>query len=168
MVVFRSILMSLKAAPLNLVSIGAAYGVIVVIFQWGWGRSLLGIEGSIPVVSVPMMMFAVLFGLSMDYEVFLLSRVREEYLRTGNNVQSVVTGISTTARGDHECRTDHDRRLPEFRDAACASAVVGSMLSDRIPRSLRVGSTFVPGARRGPSRRGVEKTRCLGSGGRDE
>ena len=99
MVVFRSILVPLKAALLNLLSIGAAYGVIVVIFQWGWGRSLLGIEGSIPVVSfVPMMMFAVLFGLSMDYEVFLLSRVREEYLRTGNNVQSVVAGISTTAR----------------------------------------------------------------------
>jgi RND superfamily putative drug exporter len=99
MVVFRSILVPLKAALLNLLSIGAAYGVIVVIFQWGWGRSLLGIEESIPVVSfVPMMMFAVLFGLSMDYEVFLLSRVREEYLRTGNNVQSVVTGISTTAR----------------------------------------------------------------------
>jgi putative drug exporter of the RND superfamily len=99
MVVFRSILVPLKAAVLNLLSIGAAYGVIVAIFQWGWGRSLLGIEQSIPVVSfVPMMMFAVLFGLSMDYEVFLLSRVREDYLRTGNNVESVVTGISTTAR----------------------------------------------------------------------
>jgi RND superfamily putative drug exporter len=73
--------------------------VIVAIFQWGWGRSLLGIEDAIPVVSfVPMMMFAVLFGLSMDYEVFLLSRVREEYLRSGNNVESVVSGISTTAR----------------------------------------------------------------------
>jgi putative drug exporter of the RND superfamily len=99
MVVFRSILVPLKAAVMNLLSIGAAYGVIVAIFQWGWGRSLLGIEDSIPIVSfVPMMMFAVLFGLSMDYEVFLLSRVREEYLRTRNNVESVVTGISTTAR----------------------------------------------------------------------
>ncbi|HET8525720.1 MAG TPA: MMPL family transporter [Actinomycetota bacterium] len=98
-VVFRSILVPLKAALLNLLSIGAAYGVIVMIFQWGWGRSLLGLEQSIPVVSfVPMMMFAVLFGLSMDYEVFLLSRVREDYLRTGNNVESVVTGISSTAR----------------------------------------------------------------------
>jgi putative drug exporter of the RND superfamily len=99
MVVFRSVLVPLKAAVMNLLSIGASYGVIVVIFQWGWGRSLLGIDQSIPVVSfVPMMMFAVLFGLSMDYEVFLLSRIREEYLRSGNNVQSVVTGISTTAR----------------------------------------------------------------------
>jgi putative drug exporter of the RND superfamily len=98
-IVFRSILVPLKAAILNLLSIGASYGVIVAIFQWGWGRSLLGIDQSIPVVSfVPMMMFAVLFGLSMDYEVFLLSRVREDYLRTGNNVESVVTGISTTAR----------------------------------------------------------------------
>ena len=99
MVVFRSILVPLKAAVLNLLSIGAAYGVIVAIFQWGWGRSLLGIDQLIPIVSfVPMMMFAVLFGLSMDYEVFLLSRIREEYLKTGNNVESVVSGISTTAR----------------------------------------------------------------------
>jgi RND superfamily putative drug exporter len=98
-VVFRSILVPLKAALLNLLSIGASYGVVVAIFQWGWGRSLLGIEQSIPIVSfVPMMMFAVLFGLSMDYEVFLLSRIREEYLRSRNNVESVVTGISTTAR----------------------------------------------------------------------
>jgi RND superfamily putative drug exporter len=99
MIVFRSILVPLKAAVLNLLSIGAAYGVTVAIFQWGWGRSLLGIEDSIPIVSfVPMMMFAVLFGLSMDYEVFLLSRIREEYLRSRNNVESVVIGISTTAR----------------------------------------------------------------------
>ena len=99
MVVFRSLLVPLKAAVLNLLSIGAAYGVIVAIFQWGWGRSLLGIDQLIPIVSfVPMMMFAVLFGLSMDYEVFLLSRIREEYLRTGKNVESVVSGISTTAR----------------------------------------------------------------------
>ena len=99
MVVFRSILVPLKAAVLNLLSICAAYGVVVVIFQWGWGRSLLGIDQLIPIVSfVPMMMFAVLFGLSMDYEVFLLSRIREEYLKTGKNVESVVSGISTTAR----------------------------------------------------------------------
>ncbi|MEX0755511.1 MAG: MMPL family transporter [Actinomycetota bacterium] len=99
MVVFRSLLVPLKAALLNLLSIGAAYGVVVAIFQWGWGASLLGIEESIPIVSfVPMIMFAILFGLSMDYEVFLLSRVREEYLKSGNNVESVVDGITTTAR----------------------------------------------------------------------
>ena len=99
MVVFRSVLVPLKAAVINLLSIGAAYGVIVAIFQWGWGRSLIGIDQLIPIVSfVPMMMFAVLFGLSMDYEVFLLSRIREEYLKTGKNVDRVVSGISTTAR----------------------------------------------------------------------
>ena len=104
---------------LNLLSIGAAYGVVVVIFQWGWGRSLLGIDQLIPIVSfVPMMMFAVLFGLSMDYEVFLLSRIREDYLKTGNNVESVVTGISTTARVITSAAAHHDRGVPELRDPA--------------------------------------------------
>src|SRR6185312_6482006 len=99
MVVFRSVLVPLKAAVLNLLSIGAAYGVVVVIFQWGWGRSLLGIDQLIPIVSfVPMMMFAILFGLSMDYEVFLLSRIREDYLRTGDSHTSVVNGLASTAR----------------------------------------------------------------------
>ena len=69
------------------------------VFQWGWGRSLIGVEEAVPIVSfIPMFMFAVLFGLSMDYEVFLLSRVKEEYLVTGNNSQSVISGISNTAR----------------------------------------------------------------------
>jgi RND superfamily putative drug exporter len=114
MVVFRSLLVPLKAAILNLLSIGASYGVIVVIFLWGWGRSLLGIDKPVPVVSfVPMFMFAVLFGLSMDYEVFLLSRVREEYLRSGNNVKSVVTE-SRPRPEDHERGAHHDRGLPEL------------------------------------------------------
>ena len=99
MVVFRSVLVPLKAAIMNVLSIGAAYGVVVAIFQWGWGASLLGVTESLPIVSfVPMLMFAILFGLSMDYEVFLLSRVREEYLIDGDNTESVATGISTTAR----------------------------------------------------------------------
>lgn len=99
MVVFRSILVPLKAAIMNVLSIGAAYGVIVAIFQWGWGASLFGVTESLPIVSfVPMLMFAILFGLSMDYEVFLLSRVREEYLESGDNTESVATGIATTAR----------------------------------------------------------------------
>ena len=99
MVVFRSILVPLKAAIMNVLSIGAAYGVIVAIFQWGWGASLFGVTESLPIVSfVPMLMFAILFGLSMDYEVFLLSRVREEYLLSGDNTESVATGIATTAR----------------------------------------------------------------------
>ena len=99
MLVFRSILVPIKAALLNLLSIGAAYGVLVMVFQWGWGRSLIGLQETVPIVSfIPMCMFAVLFGLSMDYEVFLLSRVKEEYLESRNNAQSVIFGISNTAR----------------------------------------------------------------------
>jgi putative drug exporter of the RND superfamily len=97
--VFRSILVPIKAALLNLLSIGAAYGVMVMVFQWGWGKGLIGLESTVPIVSfIPMFMFAILFGLSMDYEVFLLSRVREEYLRTGDNEASVIYGIASTAR----------------------------------------------------------------------
>ena len=97
--VFRSILVPLKAALLNLLGVGAAYGVLVMVFQWGWGAGLIGLESKVPIVSLlPMFMFAILFGLSMDYEVFLLSRVREEYLATGDNRQSIVRGISSTAR----------------------------------------------------------------------
>ncbi|MGI9621197.1 MAG: MMPL family transporter [Acidimicrobiales bacterium] len=99
MVVFRSLLVPLKAALLNLLSIGAAYGVLVIVFQWGWGKGLIGLEDTVPIVSfMPMFMFAILFGLSMDYEVFLLSRVREEYLKTGDNDASVIHGIASTAR----------------------------------------------------------------------
>jgi len=99
MLVFRSVLVPLKAALMNLLSIGAAYGVIVAVFQWGWMKDLVGLEETVPIVAfVPMMMFAILFGLSMDYEVFLLSRVREEYLQTGDNTGSVISGIASTAR----------------------------------------------------------------------
>jgi RND superfamily putative drug exporter len=98
-VVFRSVVVPLKAALMNLLSIGAAYGVLVMVFQWGWGADLIGLESTIPVISfIPMFMFAILFGLSMDYEVFLLSRVREEYLRTGDTATSVINGIAATAR----------------------------------------------------------------------
>ena len=99
MMVFRSILVPLKAALLNLLSIGAAYGVVVAIFQWGWGRSLIGLDEAVPIASfVPMMMFAILFGLSMDYEVFILSRIREEYHRGHTNIDSVVEGLGATAK----------------------------------------------------------------------
>ena len=99
LIVFRSILVPLKAAVMNLLSIGAAYGVLVAVFQWGWGRSLLGLEAAVPIAAfVPLIMFAILFGLSMDYEVFLLSRIREEFLRTGDNRESVATGVASTAR----------------------------------------------------------------------
>jgi putative drug exporter of the RND superfamily len=97
--VFRSVLVPLKAALLNLLSIGASYGVMVMVFQWGWGAGLIGLESTVPIVSfIPMFMFAILFGLSMDYEVFLLSRVRGEYAVTGDNDASVVRGIASTAR----------------------------------------------------------------------
>ena len=99
MIVFRSILVPLKAAMLNLLSIGAAYGVVVAVFQWGWGRSLIGLDEAVPIASfVPMMMFAILFGLSMDYEVFILSRIREEYHRGHSNIDSVVEGLGATAK----------------------------------------------------------------------
>jgi RND superfamily putative drug exporter len=99
MVVFRSVLVPLKAAVLNLLSIGAAYGVMVMVFQWGWGMELIGLEATVPIIPfIPMFMFAIVFGLSMDYEVFLLSRVREEYLATGDNDSSVIHGIASTAR----------------------------------------------------------------------
>ncbi|MFF3511873.1 MMPL family transporter [Streptomyces sp. NPDC002573] len=97
--VFRSPVVALKAAILNLLSIGAAYGVVVTVFQWGWGASLLGVPEPVPVESyVPMMMFAIVFGLSMDYEVFLLSRIRESWLHTGDNRRSVAAGLAGTAR----------------------------------------------------------------------
>ncbi|WP_182314062.1 MMPL family transporter [Streptomyces sp. SCUT-3] len=98
MVEFRSIVVPVKAALMNLLSVGAAYGAVVAVFQWGWGAGLLGAEPG-PIESfAPIMLFAVLFGLSMDYEVFLLSRVREEYLRSGDSAASVRGGIAATAR----------------------------------------------------------------------
>jgi RND superfamily putative drug exporter len=99
MIVFRSALVPFKAAVMNMLSIGAAYGVLVAVFQWGWGKDLIGLQHTVPINPfLPLMMFAILFGLSMDYEVFLLSRVREEYVRTGDSHTSVVGGLSSTAR----------------------------------------------------------------------
>jgi putative drug exporter of the RND superfamily len=99
MLVFRSVLVPMKAVVLNLLSIGAAYGVLVMVFQWGWAAELIGLESTVPIVSfIPMFMFAILFGLSMDYEVFLLSRVREEFVATGDNKRSIIGGISSTGR----------------------------------------------------------------------
>jgi putative drug exporter of the RND superfamily len=99
MMVFHSIVIPLTAAVMNLLSVGAAYGVTVAVFQWGWAKGLIGLESTVPIVSfVPMMMFAVLFGLSMDYQVFLLTRVREEYAKRPATRHAVVTGVATTAR----------------------------------------------------------------------
>jgi RND superfamily putative drug exporter len=97
--VFRSVVVPVKAAVMNLLSIGAAYGVLTAIFQWGWGAELLGLDHAMPVSSwMPILLFAVLFGLSMDYEVFLLSRIREDWLDTGDAHGSVVRGLSSTGR----------------------------------------------------------------------
>ncbi len=99
MAVFRSVLVPLKAVIMNLLSIGAAYGIVVAVFEWGWLSGPLGVEQTGPIAPfIPMMMFAILFGLSMDYEVFLLSRIREEYDRTGNNELAVADGLASTAR----------------------------------------------------------------------
>jgi RND superfamily putative drug exporter len=99
MLVFHSILVPLTAAVMNLLSVAAAYGATVAVFQWGWLKGLIGLQSTVPIVAfVPMMMFAVLFGLSMDYQVFLLTRVREEYVKTGDTRQGVVQGLARTAR----------------------------------------------------------------------
>lgn len=96
---FRAPVLALKAGIMNLLSVGAAYGVIVAVFQWGWGGSLLGVSETIPIESyIPMMMFAIVFGLSMDYEVFLLSRVHEHWVRSGDNTAAVGAGLAATAR----------------------------------------------------------------------
>jgi putative drug exporter of the RND superfamily len=98
MTVFRSVLVPLKAVLMNLLSIGAAYGVAVAVFQWGWLSAITGVEPAPIEPFVPMMLFAIVFGLSMDYEVFLLSRVREEWVRTGDSRTSVADGLASTAR----------------------------------------------------------------------
>jgi putative drug exporter of the RND superfamily len=98
MAVFRSVLVPIKAVIMNLLSIGAAYGIVVAVFQWGWLGGLLGIESAPIEPFIPMMMFAIVFGLSMDYEVFLLSRIKEEFDRTNDAGGSVANGLASTAR----------------------------------------------------------------------
>jgi len=96
---FRSLVLAIKAVIMNLLSIGAAYGVLVATFQWGWGRSLLNVPNKVAIESyVPLIVFAVVFGLSMDYEVFLLSKVREVWLTKHNNKEAVSEGLSSTGR----------------------------------------------------------------------
>jgi uncharacterized membrane protein YdfJ with MMPL/SSD domain len=99
MVMLRSLLLPLKAVLMNLLSIGAAYGVLVAVFQWGWFDSLLGFEsqGALDTINVPLI-FAVVFGLSMDYEVFLMSRIRERYMESGDNERAVAEGLASSAR----------------------------------------------------------------------
>ena len=99
MVMLRSLVLPLKAVLMNLLSIGASFGVLVAIFQWGWLDGFLGFEsqGALDTINVPLI-FAVVFGLSMDYEVFLMSRIRERYMRHGDNERAVAEGLSSSAR----------------------------------------------------------------------
>ncbi len=99
LIVFRSVLVPIKAAIAILLSIASSFGVIVAVFQWGWLQQLIGLDTTVPIISfLPVLMFAILFGLSMDYEVFIMSRIREEYARTGHATGSVLTGLSASAR----------------------------------------------------------------------
>ncbi|HEY8501870.1 MAG TPA: MMPL family transporter, partial [Solirubrobacterales bacterium] len=99
LVAFRSLLVPVKAAAMNLLSVAAAYGVVTAVFQLGWGASLIGLDHAIPIVSfVPLLMFAILFGLSMDYEVFLLTQMREHFKETGDERRAVVEGLANTGR----------------------------------------------------------------------
>jgi RND superfamily putative drug exporter len=96
-VAFRAPVVAAKAALMNLLSVGAAYGVLTAVFQWGWGVTWIGLDGPVPIEAyVPMMLFALLFGLSMDYEVFLLTAVRESWSRTGDNARAVRDGLTST------------------------------------------------------------------------
>jgi len=96
---FRSLAIPLKAAVMNLLSIGAAYGVMVAVFQWGWLGGLFAIGKTSPIDPwIPVVMFTILFGLSMDYEVFLLSRIAERWRETGDNSLAVADGLARTAR----------------------------------------------------------------------
>jgi len=99
MVMLRSLVLPLKAVLMNLLSIGAAFGVLVAVFQWGWFDSLLGFEsqGALDTINVPLI-FAIVFGLSMDYEVFLMSRIRERYMVHGDNERAVAEGLASSAR----------------------------------------------------------------------
>jgi RND superfamily putative drug exporter len=99
MAVFRSILVPLKAIVMNLLSIGAAFGLIVAVFQWGWGASLIGVDGTGPIISFfPIFLFAIIFGLSMDYEVFLMSRIHEEWENSHDATMAVTRGLALTGR----------------------------------------------------------------------
>ena len=99
LVSFRSVAVALKAAAMNLLSVAAAYGVVALVLQGGWAGRLVGIDTVTPLPAfVPVLMFAVLFGLSMDYEVFLVSRMREAWLRTGNNDRAILEGLAGTGR----------------------------------------------------------------------
>jgi uncharacterized membrane protein YdfJ with MMPL/SSD domain len=116
LVSFRSIVIAVKAVLLNLLSVGAAYGLLVMVFQWGWGASLLGFEGNGGIaIWLPIFMFVILFGLSMDYHVFILSRVREAFDRGLSTEDAVAHGITNDGRRRLQCRGGHGRRVRGVR-----------------------------------------------------
>ena len=122
LVSFRSIVVALKAILLNLLSVAAAYGILVAVFQWGWGESLLGFESNGGIAPwLPMFLFVILFGLSMDYHVFVLSRVREAYDRGLSNDDAVAHGIKSTAERRHERGGRDGRDVLGVRHAARSS-----------------------------------------------
>jgi RND superfamily putative drug exporter len=99
MIVFRSLLVPLKAIVMNLLSIGAAFGLIVAVFQWGWGAELIGVDSTGPIISFfPIFLFSIIFGLSMDYEVFLMSRIHEEWEHRKDATEAVTRGLALTGR----------------------------------------------------------------------
>ena len=116
MLAFRSVVVPLKAAVMNLLSVAAAYGIVTFVFQEGHGATLIGLDGAIPIVSfVPLLMFAILFGLSMDYEVFLLSQIQEHYKAEQRPDQGGRRRPRQHRAGDHLGRPDHGLRVHELR-----------------------------------------------------
>ena len=112
MIVFRSMLVPLKAVLMNLLSIGAAFGVIVAVFQWGWGASLIGVDGTGPIISFfPIFLFSIIFGLSMDYEVFLMSRIHEEWEHSQRRDRGGHPRPGPDRPRDHRGGGDHGHRL---------------------------------------------------------
>ncbi len=176
MVVFRSILVPLVASVMNLLSIGAALGVLTAAFQWGWGKSILGYTKTGPIeVFLPVMLFAILFGLSMDYEVFLVSRIHEEWINTGDNDQAVTLGLAETGRVITAAALHHDPGVPVVRlrrpagHQGVRTRLRGSHLHRRLrhpdrPGSLRnapdrEGQLVATGVARPPSAEGPRRRR---------
>ena len=116
MIAFRSLLIPLTAAVMNLFAAGASFGIVVAIFQWGWGSEALGIGKGGPIEALaPVMFFAILFGLSMDYQVFLVSRMHEEWVHTKDNQPGDHRRPGRDRRHHHRRRADHDRGLRRIR-----------------------------------------------------
>ena len=144
---FRSVVIATKAAILNILSIGAAYGVIVAIFEWGWGKSVIGLQSTLPIPAyVPMLVFCIVFGLSMDYEVFLLSRVHEAWLATRDAHRAVAIGIGATRPGHHHRGADHDRRVHQLRDQPQSGGEDAGHRDGVRGADRRVAGPDVPGA----------------------